>query len=131
MTFGVWALTVGQVGMAAATVSATSLGIIVDNTVHFMTKYLRARRERGFDRPEAIRYAFRTVGAANALILALGFAVLAASTFRINAEMGLLTALAIVIALAVDFLLLPALLLIGHEKENARVLAKTHATQAA
>jgi predicted RND superfamily exporter protein len=134
MTFGVWALTVGQVGMAAATVSATSLGIIVDNTVHFMTKYLRARRERGFDQPEAIRYAFRTVGAAiaaNAVILALGFAVLAASTFRINAEMGLLTALAIVIALAVDFLLLPALLLIGHEKEKAHVLAQTHATQAA
>ena len=134
MTFGVWALTVGEVGMAAATVSVTSLGIIVDNTVHFMTKYLRARRERGFDQPEAIRYAFRTVGAAiaaNAVILALGFAVLAASTFRINAEMGLLTALAIVIALAVDFLLLPALLLIGHEKEKAHVLAQTHATQAA
>ena len=122
MTFGVWALIVGQVGMAAATVSATSLGIIVDNTVHFMTKYLRARRDRDFGRPEAIRYAFRTVGAAiaaNAAILALGFAVLAASTFRINAELGLLTALAIIIALTVDFLLLPALLLIGHEKEKA------------
>ncbi len=122
MTFGVWALTVGQVGMAAATVSATSLGIIVDNTVHFMTKYLRARRDREFGRPKAIRYAFRMVGAAiaaNAAILALGFAVLAASTFRINAELGLLTALAIIIALAVDFLLLPALLLIGYEKEKA------------
>jgi len=132
MTFGIWALTVGQVGMAAATVSATSLGIIVDNTVHFMTKYLRARRERGFDQPEAIRYAFRTVGAAiaaNAVILALGFAVLAASTFRINAEMGLLTALAIVIALAVDFLLLPALLLIGHRKEKVHVPAQTHVNQ--
>ncbi len=65
------------------------------------------------------------------MILALGFAVLAASTFRINAEMGLLTALAIVIALAVDFLLLPALLLIGHEKEKAHVLTQTHASQAA
>ncbi len=77
---------------------------------------------------------FRTVGAAiaaNAVILTLGFAVLAASTFRINAEMGLLTALAIVIALAVDFLLLPALLLIGHKKEKAHVLAQTHATEAA
>ena len=121
MTFGAWGLLVGQVGMAAATVSATSLGIIVDNTVHFLTKYLRARRERGFDRPDAIRYAFETVGAAiaaNAVILAFGFAVLAASTFRINAEMGLLTAMAIVIALAIDFLLLPSLLLIGHKKER-------------
>ncbi len=132
MTFGLWALLVGQVGMAAATVSATSLGIIVDNTVHFLTKYLRARREKGFGRPEAIRYAFHTVGmaiAANAVILALGFAVLAASTFKVNAELGLLTALAIVIALAIDFLLLPALLLLGHEKEKGKAGAASELPQ--
>ena len=41
MTFGVWALLVGVVGMAAATVAAVSLGIIVDNTVHLLTKYQR------------------------------------------------------------------------------------------
>ena len=134
MTFGAWGLMVGQVGMAAATVSATSLGIIVDNTVHFMTKYLRARRERGFNQPEAIRYAFHTVGAAiaaNAVILAFGFAVLAASTFRINAEMGLLTALAIIIALAIDFLLLPSLLLIGYKKEEDRSHEDARVIQAA
>ena len=134
MTFGLWALLVGQVGMAAATVTATSLGIIVDNTVHFMTKYLRARRERALERPDAIRYAFRTVGAAiaaNAVILSLGFAVLAASTFRVNAEMGLLTALAIVIAVVVDFLLLPALLLIGHKKEKEIAQSKAYAAETA
>ena len=120
--------------MAAATVAATSLGIIVDNTVHFLTKYLRARRERALERPDAIRYAFRTVGsaiAANAVILSLGFAVLAASTFRINAEMGLLTALAIVIALIIDFLLLPALLLVGHEKEKAHAQSKDYVPESA
>ncbi len=66
--------------------------------------------------PDAIRYAFRTVGtavAANAVILSLGFGVLALSTFKINAEMGLLTALAVIIALFVDFLFLPALLMLG------------------
>jgi predicted RND superfamily exporter protein len=119
MTFGLWAILVGRVGMAAATVSATSLGIIVDNTVHFLTKYLRARREHGYGRPEAIEYAFRTVGMAiiaNAMILTVGFAFLAFSTFRINVEMGLLTALAIAVALVVDFLLLPALLMVGHKR---------------
>jgi predicted RND superfamily exporter protein len=123
MTFGVWALLVGQVGMAAATVTATSLGIVVDDTVHFLTKYLRARREKGLDRADAIRYAFRTVGSAivvTTIVLTIGFSVLAASTFLINAQMGLLTAMAVVLALLVDFLLLPALLLIGYqsEKEN-------------
>ena len=119
MTFGLWALLVGVVGLAAATVTATSLGIIVDNTVHLLTKYLRGIREKGLPVPDAIRYAFRTVGtavAANALILALGFGVLALSTFKINAEMGLLTAIAVVVALIVDFLLLPALLMLGHRQ---------------
>jgi len=118
MTFGVWALLVGIVGMAAATVTATSLGIIVDNTVHLLTKYLRGIREKGLSVPDAIRYAFRTVGmavAANAVILTLGFSVLALSTFKINAEMGLLTALAVIIALIVDFLFLPALLMLGYK----------------
>ncbi|MFQ5633977.1 MAG: RND family transporter [Gammaproteobacteria bacterium] len=119
VTLGIWALTVGQVGMPAATVTATSLGIIVDDTVHFLIKYLRALREKGLDRPGAIRHAFETVGTAmvaTTLILAAGFALLAASTFRINAEMGLLTALAIVVALVIDFLLLPAILMVGYRQ---------------
>ncbi|VAW75232.1 Probable integral membrane protein [hydrothermal vent metagenome] len=121
MAFGLWGLLVGKVGMAAATVSATSLGIIVDNTVHFLTKYLRARREQSAEIPEAITYAFQTVGTAvllNALILAAGFLVLTNSTFKVNEEMGLLTAMAIVIALIVDFFLLPALLMLGHRKNQ-------------
>ena len=115
--FGVWAVLVGQVGMAAATVSAASLGIVVDDTVHFLTKYLRARRENGYDRPEAIRYAFETVGTAivsTTVLLAFGFSVLAASAFRINAQMGLLTTITVLLALATDLLLLPALLMVGH-----------------
>ncbi|MEN8107748.1 MAG: MMPL family transporter [Pseudomonadota bacterium] len=121
MTFGAWAFLVGKVGMGAATVSATSLGIIVDNTVHFLTKYVRARREMGADRPYAIEYAFRTVGwavAVNAVILMFGFSMLATSSFKVNAEMGMLTAMAVLIALLVDFFLLPALLMIGYRKEE-------------
>ncbi len=123
MTFGVWALLVGVVGLAAATVTTTSLGIIVDNTVHLLTKYQRGIRENGLAVPDAIRYAFRTVGmavAVNAVILATGFAVLALSTFKINAEMGLLTALAVIIALFVDFLFLPALLMLGYNLKKGK-----------
>lgn len=121
MTFGIWAILVGQVGTAAATVSATSLGIIVDNTVHLLTKYRRARREKGLNATGAVRYSLDTVGtavAANALILSLGFAVLALSSFRITAEMGILTAMAILVALVVDFVLLPALLLLPTSKQK-------------
>lgn len=121
MTFGIWALLVGKVGMAAATVSATSLGIIVDNTVHILTKYQRAREELALSIEDAIRYTFDTVGAAvvaNALILTLGFSVLMFSAFKITEEMGILTALAIIIALVVDLLLLPALLMLRAQPEN-------------
>jgi len=114
ITFGAWALIVGQVGFSVATVASISLGIIVDDTVHFLTKYVRARREKGFSPEDAVRYAFRTVGAAlvvNTLILVAGFLVLVTSTFKLNVDLGLLTAMAIVFALALDFLLLPALLL--------------------
>ncbi len=132
MTFGLWALLVGQVGMAAATVTASSLGIVVDDTVHFLTKYLLARREKGLDRADAVRYAFRTVGqaiVATTVILTVGFGVLAGSTFLINAQLGLLTAMAIVLALVVDFLLLPALLLIGYSKQEERHYAQTQLAQ--
>jgi predicted RND superfamily exporter protein len=123
-TFGVWALLVGEVGFSVATVASISLGIVVDDTVHFLAKYARARRERGLDAPDSIRYAFASVGTAimvNTVILAIGFAVLLFSNFKVNADMGLLTSIAIVLALVLDFLLLPALLMLGHrEKQPSR-----------
>ncbi len=114
MAFGIWSIFVGQVGVAASIVTATSLGIIVDATVHFLSKYLRARRENGLNAEDAVRYAFSTVGVAllvTAAILIAGFAVLSLSAFRLNENMGLLTAIAIAAAMVADFFLLPALLI--------------------
>ncbi|MEO1331162.1 MAG: MMPL family transporter [Pseudomonadota bacterium] len=117
-TFGLWAVLVGEVGFSVATVASISLGIVVDDTVHFLTKYQRARRE-GRDAEDAIRYAFETVGVAlfvNTVILVLGFLVLTYSSFKPNVDLGLLTIMAIVLALIIDFLLLPALLLLGDRR---------------
>lgn len=131
--FGAWALLVGQVGFSVATVASISLGIVVDDTVHLLSKYARARRERGFEPRDAVRYAFKNVGVAitvNTVILALGFLVLLTSSFKINVDMGLLTALSIVFALLLDFLLLPALLLLidrADTRENSEgVLTMTN-----
>ena len=133
-TFGLWALLVGEVGMAAATVTATSLGIVVDDSVHFLSKYLRARREKGLDQADAVRYAFRTVGTAivlTTIVLVVGFSVLAGSTFLINSQLGLLTALAVILALLADFLLLPTLLLIGYQQKQEVSYELQQNTQAA
>jgi predicted RND superfamily exporter protein len=64
MAFGIWSIFVGQVGLASAGVAATSLGLIVDATVHFLSKYIRARREQGASVEDGVRYAFSTVGTA-------------------------------------------------------------------
>jgi len=115
MGFGVWALLVGEVSLAVSVVVAMTLGIVVDDTIHYLSKYLRARRERGMSPEQAVRYAFNTVGVAlvvTTIVLACGFMVLAQSNFLLNSQMGLLTAITIVIALIVDFTFLPAFLML-------------------
>ncbi len=114
LAFGLWGITVGQVGLALSIVTGMTLGIVVDDTVHFLSKYLRARREEGMDAKNAVRYAFHTVGTAlwtTSMVLIAGFLVLSYSPFELNAGMGLLTAITIAFALAADFLLLPTLLM--------------------
>ena len=119
--FGVWALVVGRVNMALSVVAVMTFGIVVDDTVHFLSKYLRARRERGLAPDDAVRYAFSTVGraiVATTIILAAGFAILSFSAFDLNAGMGQLTAVTIVIALLADFFFLPPLLLWMEARER-------------
>ena len=86
-----------------------TLGIVVDDTIHFLSKYLRARREKNLSAVDAIRYAYSTVGTHNTVptfVLMSGFSVLALSSFKMNAGMGLLTAITIGLALMLDFLFL-------------------------
>jgi predicted RND superfamily exporter protein len=114
MAFGVWGLVVGQVGMAIASVTCMTLGVIVNDSIHFLWKY-RAKRQDGADPAGAVRYAFATVGTAlwvTSLVLVLGFCVLLFSSFVPNAGMGLLTAITIAFALAADLLFLPPLLML-------------------
>jgi predicted RND superfamily exporter protein len=112
LAFGAWGLFVGEVNMAVSMVSGMTLGIVVDDTIHFLSKYKRGRREQNLDAPDAIRYAFHNVGQAivvTSLILIAGFSVLSTSDFAMNSLMAMLTAIAM--ALVADFLLLPALLI--------------------
>ena len=113
MSFGLWGFLIGNVGLAASVVTAIAFGIIVDDTIHFLTKYQSARR-RGLPSPKAVRYSFRTVGRAlttTTAVLSLGFLIFAFSGFESSWAMGLLITLTIVFALLADFLLLPPLLM--------------------
>lgn len=124
MAFGLWGLFNGQIGLGLSIVTGMTLGIVVDDTVHFLSKYLRARREHGTNSMDSIRYAFRKVGPAlitTSIVLVAGFLIVAMSAFKLNSDMGLLTSGVIVLALAADFLFLPTLLMLveGTNNEDA------------
>jgi len=121
MAFGVWSIVVGTVDVAASIVAATSLGIVVDATVHFLSKYLRARKRHGDSVEDSVRYAFSTVGTAlwvTTAILVAGFGVLSLSAFQLNKALGELTAITLLLALVTDFVLLPAILLITEKNRK-------------
>jgi len=91
-----------------------ALGIIVDDTVHFLSKFRRARVELGKSTEEAIHYSFHTVGTAlflTSIVLVCGFLVLTFSGFRMNVQLGFMTAISIICALLADFLFLPTLIM--------------------
>ena len=114
MTFGIWGWMVGEIGLAVSVVAPVALGIIVDDTVHFLSKFRRARMELGKSTEEAVRYSFHTVGTAlflTSIILVCGFLVLTFSGFRMNVQLGFMTTISILCALLADFLFLPALLM--------------------
>ncbi len=115
MAFGIWGLLVGQVNMAVAAVFSIALGILVDDTVHFITKYRRGRLVKNLSPEESIHYAFDNVGSAlvvTTIVLSIGFGLLSTSDFNLNAMAGALTTMTIVIALVFDFLILPPVLML-------------------
>jgi len=114
VAFGIWGAVVGQVGFAESVAIGMTIGIIVDDTVHFLSKYLRARREKGLNPEQAVSYALSNVGVAlmiTTVVLVAGFSILMLSTFKLNFQLGAITAMTISIALILDFFLLPALLI--------------------
>lgn len=114
MAFGLWGYIDGRLGMALAIVGSMTLGIVVDDTVHLLSKYQRARLENGATAEEAIQYAFKRVGMALVLttsMLILGFGILSQSAFMISSSMAFMTAITISLALIIDFMFLPPLLI--------------------
>ncbi len=128
ISYGIWSLTVGKAGFAIAIVSSVTLGIVVDDTVHFLSKYVRAIKDKGMSTPDAIEYAFSSVGSAlvvTSVILSVGFSVLMFSPFKMNVILGSLSALTIIAALVVDFTFLPAVLALADDnKRKAKTKGK-------
>lgn len=111
IAFGLWGVLAGEVSFAATVVGALTYGLVVDDTVHILSKYQRFRRR--YPVSEAMAAAFGTVGVAvvvTSVALALSFLPFATSGFLVNQHFGALTALTLCAALVADLVLLPAIL---------------------
>lgn len=122
IAFGIWSFIDGYIGISVSIVACMTLGIIIDDTVHFLSKYKRAKEELGLAPEEAVRYTFRTVGVAlvaTTLVIAANFGVMAMSHYYPNSSMGLLTSITVIVALLVNFLVFVPVLLFS-ERHSAR-----------
>ncbi len=104
---------------ATVMIAGIALGIGVDDTIHFLVRYLSLRRA-GETLQEAVSSSLQTVGRAmvrTSAVAALGFFVLCFSEFLPLLHFGLFTGLAMIAALLADLVVLPALLLLMERRE--------------
>ena len=95
------------------TISAIAMGIAVDDTIHFVHRYLEELNRENSDGDIAVKKTFKSVGYAliyTTTIIAVGFSLLSFSDFVPSILFGLLTSLAMLLAFITDTTLLPVLL---------------------
>jgi len=121
--FGIWGYLLGYISLSGSIVAAIVFGVVVDDTVHFLSKYQKAR-SLGESTHDAIRTTFRLTGQAlfnTTVIIVLGFLTFGISDFETTWTMGYAVAIMTSVALIADFLFLPPLLLAvdGQSKHTA------------
>ena len=113
IAYGLWGMSVGYIDLALSVVICMSLGIVVDDSVHFLSKYVHAKRHKQLSTDASINYSFHVVGRAlitTTVILVAGFSMMLLSPLLPTANTGALLCITLVMALIVDFTLLPNML---------------------
>ncbi|MBL8952185.1 MAG: MMPL family transporter [Myxococcaceae bacterium] len=113
--YGVWFLAVGKLNVVGTIAGSISLGVIVDDTIHFLTRYKRASAVPGTTPEGAMQSTLAHVGPAmisTSLVLALGFGVLTLSRFQMTSHLGWLCVLIVGSAPLADLIVAPALVLV-------------------
>jgi len=114
VVYGVWGMLVGEVNQAAAMTFSISIGLVVDDTVHFLSKYMKARKA-GKTSEDSIEYAFTTAGSAllvTSVAISSGMAMLMFSSFAPNVTTAVMLVSIVMVALLLDFIFLPPILLL-------------------
>jgi len=117
IAFGIWGVLSGRVGVGLAPAVTTILGIVVDDTIHFITHYSRSRKNR--DVVESCQYAmekmFRPI-TTSTLVIVTGYVVASFSEFQTLKENGIFVVISVSLACLFDILILPAMLMLANKK---------------
>ena len=111
VVFGVMGWLAIPLDLMTITIAAIAMGIAVDDTIHYIHRYLVQSEHNSAQ--QAVHNSHDSVGFAvlyTTVIIMLGFSLLGFSDFVPSVLFGLLTSLAMLMALLSDLILLPALL---------------------
>lgn len=113
LAFGVWGLTVGHIDMAVSVVMGISLGLVVDDTVHFLCKYNAARSGLYRNPADAVMFAYGRVATAivvSSVVLMIGISGALFTDITPTRETAVVLMMTIGFAMLADLFLLPPLL---------------------
>jgi predicted RND superfamily exporter protein len=112
--FGMWGLLGNDVGLASALIIALTFGVVIDDAVHMLYRFVDGRDRLALGNWEAAAYSIHRAGTAittTSIVMVGGLSVLLLSSFKVNSSFGATTCLIISIALTFDLLILPRLLI--------------------
>ena len=100
------------IDIMTVTVAAISIGIGVDNTIHYVHRFLKEyEQEQNYDL--AIKNSHSTIGRAmfyTSLTIVLGFMILVSSNFNPSVFFGIFTSFSMIVAILAALMLLPVLI---------------------
>ena len=100
------------IDIMTVTVAAISIGIGVDNTIHYVHRFLKEfEQEQNYD--IAIKNSHSTIGRAmfyTSLTIVLGFMILVSSNFNPSVFFGIFTSFSMIVAILAALMLLPVLI---------------------
>jgi uncharacterized protein len=92
---------------------SVAFGIVVDTTIHYLTKYRQELKATNWNIRESVVLALRETGFSmiyTSIVLFFGFGIFSLSNFGGTVALGVLVSLTLLIAITLNLILLPALL---------------------
>jgi len=112
--FGFWGWSGQPLGIAAVLVVAMTIGVVIDDAIHLVYRYVRAAESGETLESGSVAYSLHKTAPAmiaTTVVLSGGYAVLMFSSFEMNVVFGALASLIVVFATTYNLFVTPQLLM--------------------